>query len=63
MRLLKRPEVQAKTGLAKTQIYDRMIAGTFPRSVKLSSKAVGWVEEEINQWIRDRIAERDRTGA
>jgi prophage regulatory protein len=59
MRLLKRPEVEHKTGLSRASIYDRMDRGIFPRQVKVGPKCVGWVETEIDQWIADRIAERD----
>ena len=63
MRLLKRPEVESKTGLSKSAIYMRMQLGTFPKAVVLSRKAVGWVESEVEQWIADRIAERDNKAA
>ena len=59
MRLLKRPEVEHKTGLSRASIYDRMDRDIFPRQVKVGPKCVGWVETEIDQWIADRIAERD----
>jgi prophage regulatory protein len=60
MRLLKRPEVQLKTGKGRSSIYNDMARGLFPKPVNIGPKAVGWIEEEINQWIRDRIAERDQ---
>jgi prophage regulatory protein len=40
-----------------------MAEGTFPKPVKLGPKAVGWVEEEIDAWIRARMAERDGKAA
>ena len=33
---------------------------TFPKPIPLGEKAVGWLEDEIIQWQKDRIAERDR---
>ena len=43
--------------------------GSFPRSVKLGgpleapnafdSRAVAWIEDEVDQWIESRIEERD----
>ena len=38
MRLLKRREVEHKTGLSKSAIYERMQLGTFPRAVTLSRR-------------------------
>ena len=53
--ILRRPQVEARTGLARSTIYDRIKAGTFPAPVSLGEKAVGWVESEIDAWIAARI--------
>jgi prophage regulatory protein len=63
MRILRREAVSEKTGLSRSAIYERMSQGTFPKAVVLSRKAVGWVESEVEQWIADKIAERDRKAA
>jgi prophage regulatory protein len=60
MRLLKRPEVEAKTTLRRSQIYLKMSQGKFPRAVKAGNKAVAWLESEIDAGIAERIAERDQ---
>jgi predicted DNA-binding transcriptional regulator AlpA len=39
-----------------------MARDEFPRAVRFSRHAVGWVEEEVDQWIAHRI-ERNRVGA
>ena len=62
-RILRRPEVTDKTGLRRSAIYQRMANGTFPKSIKLGPKAIGWAESEIDQWIDARIAERDAEAA
>lgn len=31
----------------------------FPRHIQLSANRVGWLESEVNEWLRDRIAARD----
>ncbi len=31
--------------------------GNFPLPVRLGGRAVGWVEEEIASWARDRVLE------
>ncbi|UGY27173.1 AlpA family transcriptional regulator [Bradyrhizobium septentrionale] len=58
-RILRRPEVEAATGLKRSSIYEGMAAGTFPKTVPLSDKAVGWLESEIIAWQKARIAVRD----
>ncbi len=63
-RFLRRPEVTARTGLARSTIKVRMREGHFPRPVSLGSRAVGWIEAEVDEWIRQRIAEsRDTESA
>jgi prophage regulatory protein len=59
MRILRLPEVEHKTGYRHTTIYMLMNEGRFPRSVPLGNKSRGWIEAEIDDWIRERIAARD----
>ena len=56
-RFLRRPEVTARTGLSRSTIKVRMREGCFPRPVLLGGRAVGWIEAEVDAWIRERIAE------
>lgn len=37
--------------------------GVFPRHVKVSASRIAWVESEIDAWISERIADRDRRAA
>ena len=57
IRILRLPEVVARTGLSRSTIYVRLEQGRFPRPVSLGSRAVGWIESEIDAWLRERIAE------
>ena len=41
-RLLRRPEVEKLTGLARATIYQKMATGDFPRPVKIGVRAVAW---------------------
>ena len=61
--LLRRPEVQRRTGLSRSPLYARIKAGTFPAPVKLGSHAVAWVESEVEAWIAAHIAARDQEAA
>ncbi len=54
-RIIRLPEVMAKTGLSRSTIYLRMSKSTFPKSISLGDRAIGWVECEIEQWIDERI--------
>jgi prophage regulatory protein len=62
-KFLRRPEVEQVTGLPRSSIYERIAAGTFPKPVPLGGRSVGWLEPEIIDWQKQRIAERDRKRA
>jgi len=58
--ILRRKQVEARTGLKCTAIFDRIKAGTFPKPINLGSeRAIGWVESEVDDWIRACIQKRD----
>jgi len=59
-RLLRRREVESRTGRSCSSIYAGIAAGTFPAPVTLGSKSVAWLESEIDTYIQRRIAERDK---
>ena len=54
-RIIRLPEVKEKTGLSRSTIYLRMSQGRFPKSISLGERAIGWVEQDINQWLDDCI--------
>ena len=62
VRFLRLPEVLDRTGLSRSTIYIRLDQGRFPRPVSLGARAVGWIESEVDEWIRERIA-ASREGA
>ena len=69
LRFIRLPEVLSRTGYGRTSIYRKMEDGSFPRSVKLGgppidpnvfdSRAVAWIEDEVEQWIESMIGDRD----
>ncbi|MGF1828912.1 AlpA family transcriptional regulator [Photobacterium angustum] len=59
MRLIRLKEVMSLTGLGRSSIYKFMEESRFPKSVSLGDRAVAWIESEIEDWIVDKIAERD----
>jgi len=60
MRVLRRPDVERLTGLARSTLYERMESGDFPRAVRLVGRSVGWIEAEVLEWIEVRMADRVR---
>ena len=53
-RILRRPEVEVRTGLSRSTIYEMMAEGTFPRPLRLGKRAVGWTETAIADWLASR---------
>ena len=53
-RYIRRPDVEALTGLSTSTIYKMMGEGQFPRAIKLTKKAVAWSEAEILEWLASR---------
>ncbi len=68
-RFIRLNEVLSRTGFGRTSIYRKMEEGTFPKSLKLGgppkdpsifdSRAVAWIEDEVDQWMESRIDDRD----
>lgn len=52
--LLRRPKVEALTGLSRTTIYTMMDLGTFPRPVRIGKRAVAWREVDLDDWLDSR---------
>jgi prophage regulatory protein len=56
--ILRLPAVKETTGLSRSTIYLRIAEGTFPRPVSLGSRAVGWLQAEVQQWLTGQIEKR-----
>ena len=55
-RILRRPEVELRTGLSRSAIYALMSKRQFPAAIPLTAKAVGWLESSIDTWIAERVS-------
>ncbi|MEW8508959.1 MAG: AlpA family phage regulatory protein [Candidatus Thiodiazotropha endolucinida] len=59
MRMLSKKQVRELV-LYSPQHIDRLEkAGTFPKRVPLGPNRVGWIESEVMDWLKQRIADRD----
>lgn len=52
--ILRLREVLARTGLSRSSLYQLSSQGKFPRPVRLTERAVGWREGDVNRWIDSR---------
>ena len=53
--ILRRREVQARTGLSRSTIYEKIKNRTFPLPISLGAKSVGWIRAEVDAWIEERV--------
>ena len=54
--ILRRKQVEMRTGLSRSSIYARIAKGDFPSPIHLGNGiSVGWVESEVEEWIKSRI--------
>ncbi len=53
-RMLRAPEVMARTGLSRSTIWRRVRAGTFPAPVELGVNSIEWPASAIAEWLENR---------
>jgi prophage regulatory protein len=55
VKILRLPDVMKATGLSRSSIYSFVKESTFPKPRKLSARAVGWLQSDIEAWIVQRV--------
>ena len=60
--ILRLPAVIGKTGKCRSGIYSAIAEGTFPKPISLGARSVGWISDEIDAWIEDRMKLSRSTG-
>ena len=55
--LLRLQQVMDRTGLGRSSIYAMTSKGEFPKPIKIGLRSSAWLENEIRDWVRDRILE------
>jgi prophage regulatory protein len=53
---VRRKQVEQRTGLARSTIYQRIKDGTFPAPIRIGSRAVAWLESDIEDWQAAQVA-------
>jgi len=53
--IIRLPEVKNRVGLSRSAIYLAISRAEFPQPVHLGARAVGWLESDIENWIRERV--------
>jgi prophage regulatory protein len=53
--IMRRAEVEKRTGFKRAHIYNLMKEGKFPLARRIGMRAVGWDSAEIDRWIAERL--------
>jgi len=56
--IIKLQEVKNLTRLSAPTIYRLMANNKFPKQIKLAERSSGWIEEEVKQYLENRIKDR-----
>lgn len=57
-RIIRKAELLSIIPLSHVTIWRMEKAGKFPKRVQIGGNAVGWLASEVNQWIKQKAAER-----
>ena len=55
--LIRLPEVLQRTALTRSKLYQLMDEQAFPKPVKLGGRVNAWSDQQIEEWINERLAE------
>jgi prophage regulatory protein len=55
-KLLKLKDVLSRVPYSRSQLYEMIKQDRFPQQVHLGGRGSFWIEDEIEQWLRERIA-------
>jgi prophage regulatory protein len=58
-KILRFPQVIAKTGLSRSTIYALLSVGKFPKKIQLSPRRVGFLEAEVDAWLNEKTQSRE----
>ena len=56
--LLRFRQVKEIVPLSRSEIYRRMASGQFPKPMKLGERVVAWDADEIQAYVREKLAAR-----
>ena len=55
IKILRLKEVQNRTGLGRSSLYFLVSSSKFPAPIHIGRRSVGWIEDEVEKWILERI--------
>ena len=60
MRIVRKSEIEHRTGYTERTLRDLEAEGSFPKRflINPNGRSVGWLESEVDAWIEQRAASR-----
>ena len=52
--IIRLPHVMKKVGVSRAHLYALISRGEFPRPISIGKRAVGWVANDVEEWIAAR---------
>jgi len=56
LQILRLQQVCRMTGLSRSLVYQMEAEQRFPKRIRLTERAVGWIEGEVQGWLAERVA-------
>lgn len=54
MQILRLKDVRSRLGISRSWLYDQLKNGRFPKPIQLGPRSIGWLEEDIENWLRSK---------
>jgi prophage regulatory protein len=55
LQILRLQQVCRVTGLSRSLVYQMEAEHRFPKRIRLTERAVGWLEGEVQGWLAERV--------
>ena len=62
-RILRLPALLAAIDISAPTLWRRVKDKSFLQPISLGGRSIGWLQSEVNEWIKTRAALRDQTHA
>ena len=59
LKIIKLPRVMEMTTFCRTTFYRLIEKGKFPKQIKLAERSSGWLEDEVLNYLDDKINSRN----
>lgn len=59
MKIITIRQAAEKAGVSVSTLKRLLVAGEFPRKVNITERRIGFLESEVDEFIQQRVAERD----